>query len=252
MLTAMKAKDICGAYKGLASSRVVFYYIIFVPVITKLLRMTRRNMTTLVPSSKNKTRQLVAPFENDENPWMKKYHCQCKSCKMSVPVQPWLPRFFVFGVLCPIFWLVNLLSWWFLQFWQPHELEFQDLQEDEYPGFYEYEVITKKSVIPIKEEVLQEIRAMQDFSDSNSEEYYDSKNSMPSSFLNVNAEQVEDEEDTLKKYRYAFLKKVAHDVLESHDLLRKSFRDWNLRSLLGLLVDSILIIFVVLLCKKTR
>ncbi|CAI6574768.1 BFH_HP2_G0027910.mRNA.1.CDS.1 [Saccharomyces cerevisiae] len=214
--------------------------------------MTTRNMTTLASSIEHKTKHLAAPFENDENPWMKKYCCQCKSCKMSVPIQPWLPRFFVFGILCPVFWLVNLLAWWFLQYWQPHELEFHDLQEDEYPGFYEYEAITKRTVIPLKEEVLQEIRVMQNFSDSNSEEYYESKDGMPSSFLNVNTEQVEDENDTLKKYRYAFLKKVAHDVLESHDLLRKTFRNWNLRSLLGLLIVSILIIFVVLLCKKSR
>ena len=219
---------------------------------TKIQRMTTRNMTTLASSIEHKTKHLAAPFENDENTWMKKYCCQCKSCKMSVPVQPWLPRFFVFGILCPVFWLVNLLAWWFLQYWQPHELEFHDLQEDEYPGFYEYEAITKRTVIPLKEEVLQEIRVMQNFSDSNSEEYYESKDGMPSSILNVNTEQVEDENDTLKKYRYAFLKKVAHDVLESHDLLRKTFRDWNLRSLLGLLIDSILIIFVVLLCKKSR
>ncbi|CAI4034263.1 hypothetical protein SMKI_10G0480 [Saccharomyces mikatae IFO 1815] len=209
-------------------------------------------MTTLAPRSKNKTRQLTAPFEDDENPWMKKYCCQCKSCKMSIPIQPWLPRFFIFGVLCPIFWLVNLSIWWFVQFWQPHELEFHDLQEDEYPGFYECEIIAKRSVMPIKEEVIQEIHTIQDLSDSNSEDYKnDGENDTPPSFLKLHAEQVENEEDTLKKYRYEFLKKIAHDVLESHDMLRKSFRNWNLRSLLGLVIDIILVIFIALLCKKT-
>ncbi|CAI4043504.1 Asg7p SKDI_10G0490 [Saccharomyces kudriavzevii IFO 1802] len=209
-------------------------------------------MTILAPISKNKTRKLTAPFEDDENPWIKKCCCQCKSCKMSVPMQPWLPRFFIFGIVCPIFWLINLLSWWFLQFWQPHELEFQSLQEDEYPGFYECEIITKRSLAPLKEEVLQEVRTIQELSDSNSEEDHDNFEDTQLSFPTLNAKQIEDEEEILKKYRYAFLKKVAHDVLESHDLLRKNFRDWNLRSLLGLIIDSILIILTVLLCKKTR
>ncbi|QID85959.1 a-specific protein [Saccharomyces pastorianus] len=205
-------------------------------------------------SRKNKIRQLTAPFEDDENPWMKKYHCQCKSCQMSASMHPWLPRFFIFGILCPIFWLVNLLGWWYLQFWQPHELEFQNFQEDEYPGFYERDIVKKRSLVHLKKEVLQEIRTIQDLSDSNSEEdlnnddVYDTQ----SSSVKADPEQPESDEEALEKYRYAFLKKVAHDILATHDSLRKSFRDWNLRSLLGIVIDSVLILFIALLCKETR
>lgn len=177
-------------------------------------------MPTLVSSGKNKTRQLTAPFEDDENPWMKKYHCQCKSCQMSVPMKPWLPRFFVFGILCPIFWLVNLLSWWYLQFWQPHELEFQNFQEDEYPGFYERDILKKRSLVHLKKEVLQEIRIIQDLTDSSSEEDYNNDNvdvdGTESSSVKADAEQAEGDEEALEKYRYAFLKKVARDVLATH------------------------------------
>ncbi|CAI4044333.1 hypothetical protein SUVZ_10G0370 [Saccharomyces uvarum] len=211
-------------------------------------------MPILASSRKNKTRQLTAPFEDDENPWMKKYHCQCKSCQMSVPMQPWLPRFFVFGILCPIFWLVNLLSWWYLQFWQPHELEFQNFQEDEYPGFYERDILKKRSLVHLKKEVLQEIRIIQDLTDSTSEEDYNNLNvdDTQLSSVKAGAEQPEGDEEALEKYRYAFLKKVASDVLATHDSLRKSFRDWNFRSLLGLIIDSVLILFIALLYKETR
>lgn len=165
------------------------------------------------------------------------------------------PRFFVFGILCPIFWLVNLLSWWYLQFWQPHELEFQNFQEDEYPGFYERDILKKRSLVHLKKEVLQEIRIIQDLTDSSSEEDYNNDNvdvdGTESSSVKADAEQAEGDEEALEKYRYAFLKKVARDVLATHDSLRKSFRDWALRSLLGLVIDSVLILFIALLCKET-
>lgn len=177
-------------------------------------------------------RFLVAPFEDPRE----NYSCHCQSCKTGGSYRRTVLYLFWIGFLCPIAYLANVMLYIYTQWITEHEPTHPQLKETDYPTAYEIEQKMKRSVIQVKQEV------------------HEDTNELPSSSSDSDLSVMSDQTNILVNMddeRYTHLYTAATEVLEAHDSLRRYYRNWTLRSVLGLVIDITIILIITLTCRHS-
>ncbi|EDO18531.1 hypothetical protein Kpol_2001p36 [Vanderwaltozyma polyspora DSM 70294] len=194
-----------------------------------------------VKNGNSRRKYLVAPFEQEE----REFYCECQACEYGVKYGWWMPKFFFFGVIFPLFWIANIGIYIGTQLITSHEITHSELQDDELPTLYEQELIRKRSDLEINS--------------ISSNENSDSDDTITNPFDDLNTiksktrsrSMTDSDSVDLSRFRAVFLRKTAEQIVESHDSTRSHFNTWTLRSIMATIVYGILIALIIIACKKS-
>ncbi|CCF58773.1 hypothetical protein KAFR_0F01760 [Kazachstania africana CBS 2517] len=187
-------------------------------------------------SNYSNSKFLIAPFDEETQI----FDCHCQSCMRSEQLKKAFFKFFWIGVIIPIFWIINLGLYFYIQWYLRHDVYHPKLNDEEFPTLFQSELKNKRSLVRLKDESMEDINSI------------NASDELTIVADPVDSRTVHDNDVAkLKTLRFNFLKEAANQVINSHDKMRKYYRTWTLRSILGLTIDIVIIIFVVLLCTKS-
>ncbi|CCD23061.1 Asg7p NDAI_0B00270 [Naumovozyma dairenensis CBS 421] len=191
-------------------------------------------------NNNSKVRYLIASFDEEKI----EYKCECKSCIESRKYSRLLIRSFWIGIVIPFIWIISLGVSLYLQYWLNHEVHHDNLSEEEFPTVFENERYSKRSQLKLSKNTVREMTDLkaEEKSRTNNFDISIGNNKVENNNNNNN------DDDEYKKMKYEYLKKVVEGIVDDHDILRQSYRTWNLRTIGAILVYVIVIVIVVVLC----